>query len=46
MTTVLVLRFGEDVKTNAIALPVFIKKIATIFQGLFKGHITLSKATN
>ena len=22
------------------------KKIATIFQGLFKGHITLSKATN
>ena len=32
MTTVLVLRFGEDVKTNAIALPVFIKKLQLFFK--------------
>ena len=32
MTTVLVLKFGEDVKTNAIALPVFIKKLQLFFK--------------
>lgn len=46
MMTVLVLKLGEDMKINAIALPGFIKKLQLFFQGLFKGHITLSKATN